>query len=240
MTELPPNVTVEDFLQSLVIRRSRNAKTYTRKRGNTGHPAALPADSALLVDSSDPITTDTPHHSQEGLARKKKPRRMRRAYSTKNPACHGTDSLRQRLTRAGADFAASDHHNSGDSQALEFGPGSIAPQFRSIRQRMWRRVDPLAPVTLPDPFFPTSVPAYDSPREPLSHWAAALSEKRQVENSVLVLGTPVDGPRGPHEDTSQLAAQLSPESAALSFVPLNEHEEQLKALRDATNKFRSE
>lgn len=240
MTELPPEVSVEDFLQSLVIRRSRNTKRYKRIRGKKGRPVARPEDAALLMDSSDPIATDTPHSSQEELTRKKNTGRMRRVSSAKLPVHHRTSSLRKRLTRAGASSASDHHHESGDSQALDFAPIPMGSHFRSRKLDMWRRVDPHAPFTFPTPFFSTSVPTYDRPQEPLSHWAAVVSENRNVENPVIVPETPAVPPRAHCKFTRHVAAALTQESAALSFVPLNEHESQLKTLRGGTTKNRSE
>lgn len=244
MTELPPEVSVEDFLQSLVIRRSRNTKRYKRIRGKKGRPVARAEDAALLVDSSDPIATDTPRNSQEELTRKKNAGRMRRVSSTKNPVHHRTSSLRKRLTRAGADSgSASDHHHhheSGDSQALDFAPIPMGSHFRSRKLDVWRLVDPHAPFTFPTPFFSTSVPTSNRPQEPLSHWAAVVSENRTVENPVIVPETPAVPPRAHCKFTRHVAAALTPDSAALSFVPLNEHETQLKTIRGGTTKNRSE
>ncbi|KAG9017149.1 Bifunctional acetohydroxyacid reductoisomerase [Tulasnella sp. 427] len=237
MTELPPEITVEEFLQSFAIRRSRNAKTYKRKRGSKQQTNAVHADSAIAEDGSDPIVADTPHRSPGELTRKTKHSRMRRAGSTTNSAYHGTRSLPQRLTRVSA-RSASDHHNSGDSQELEFVPASTEPQFRPGRQEMWRRVDPRARVAFPAPFFAASVPATKSPRKPLSHWLTAVSEREEphAEYSVIAPETPVDYPQSHRKRTCQVAAGLPPESAVLSFVPMDEHELQLQRLRSGTAK----
>lgn len=198
MTELPAEVTVEDFLR--LQSKPRNTRTYGKRKAKNS--------SSLL---------STPERETAA------PRRKRSKAKSK----HGRGSFRSRLLAAGAHIPQPLGPNG--TPPLDFGPirNSHAPHNQGNKDR-WKEIDPKAPIRFPTPFFAKSNPEHQekclvpiTARQPIVLQISTQGVKdTEALDSADAASTPSPPAKKPDIELSH--------GTSLLFIPLAEHEEQLK------------